>query len=170
MNKEVLDEVKRLYVNDHLTMVEISKRFLVDPTTIRYNLIEAGVEIRRRWAKDTRVCRGVCGKELPVSSFYGKHYVCKKCLPTYQREKGYAIKKNFGITREEYISILEKQEYKCAVCGKSQDENGVELAVDHDHNTGNVRGLLCRKCNLGLGYFQDSQQYLQSAIKYLSNR
>lgn len=52
----------------------------------------------------------------------------------------------------------------CAICG-----DGGRLVVDHDHVTGHTRGMLCGKCNTGLGMFKDSQKHLQSAIDYLRN-
>jgi hypothetical protein len=65
------------------------------------------------------------------------------------------------MTQEEYDALLQAQEGKCKICGAPP------TAVDHDHETGEVRGLLCRACNLGLGYFKDSAELLQRAIAYL---
>lgn len=78
-----------------------------------------------------------------------------------------AYQRDFGITLEDYNTQLEAQKHKCAICG-SKDENK-ELAVDHCHATGKVRGLLCWRCNGTLGKFEDNVELLQSAINYLNN-
>lgn len=84
-------------------------------------------------------------------------------------DKGYAgyLKRIYGITIKEYYKMLEDQGGGCAVCGKTPGENGRRLAVDHDHETGEVRGLLCSSCNTGLGNFKDDPQLLESAMYYL---
>ena len=75
--------------------------------------------------------------------------------------------KRFGITPEVYDKILTKQKGVCAICGKIESrKNKKALAVDHCHNTGKIRGLLCSKCNIGLGYFSTADE-LRLAIKYL---
>ena len=70
----------------------------------------------------------------------------------------------------EYEKISESQKGLCKICRKSKDENGKtkkNLAVDHCHETGKVRGLLCMICNTGLGKFNDDPDILERAIKYL---
>lgn len=75
--------------------------------------------------------------------------------------------KIYGITPQIYNDIFEKQNGVCAICGNIQDrKNRKMLAVDHCHNTGKVRGLLCDKCNIGLGHF-DNVKDLELAINYL---
>ncbi len=73
----------------------------------------------------------------------------------------------YGITLEDYNQMFIEQEGKCAICGKHQSELQRALFVDHDHNTGEVRGLLCNNCNAGVGYFEDKPDYLEKAIAYL---
>ena len=76
----------------------------------------------------------------------------------------YSLKRKFKITLEEYQQMEQNQGGVCAICG------GVctrKLAVDHDHATGKVRGLLCNNCNRGLGHFKDNLENLQQAINYL---
>ena len=76
--------------------------------------------------------------------------------------------KKFGITLEEFNSILTQQDGKCAICGYSDrsDKNFFPV-VDHDHLSGKVRGLLCMNCNMGIGKFKDDISRLKSAINYL---
>ena len=76
------------------------------------------------------------------------------------------VSKLYGLTREEYDQMVEDQGGKCAICG-SFGNSRKSLAVDHDHRTGKVRGLLCEHCNNGLGCFLDDVRLLIKAIKYL---
>lgn len=69
--------------------------------------------------------------------------------------RGVHLKAKFGITPEDYDVMLRKQHGKCAVCRQPEKVVGKSLAVDHDHNTGKVRGLLCGSCNQLLGIFED---------------
>ena len=71
------------------------------------------------------------------------------------------------ITLEQYNSIFDKQSGCCAICGKHQSEFKRNLAVDHDHKTGKIRGLLCHKCNLLLGYSSENIDVLNNSINYL---
>lgn len=75
------------------------------------------------------------------------------------------VYKTYGLSPGNYSDMLEAQEYVCAIC-QGIDENKF-LAVDHCHETGKVRGLLCLKCNTGLGYFRDNVYSLKKAAKYL---
>ena len=78
-----------------------------------------------------------------------------------------AIIRKFGLTLEQYNKLLEKQNNCCAICGKHQSELKRALAIDHNHTTGKIRGLLCYKCNLGLGYF-NNKNILNNAGSYLN--
>ena len=69
----------------------------------------------------------------------------------------------YGITLERYREMQEEQLGQCAICGKVSDT----LFVDHDHASGQVRGLLCRDCNTGVGMFGDCTSNLERAIDYL---
>jgi hypothetical protein len=69
---------------------------------------------------------------------------------------------------EELIALLKKSDGKCAICGKIEDDSQYgRNHVDHCHNTGKLRGMLCPNCNIGLGAFNDSFELLSKAIKYL---
>lgn len=72
------------------------------------------------------------------------------------------------ISVERYHEMHRDQDGHCKICGRSEAENGKALAVDHDHSSGRVRGLLCDDCNIALGRFQDSPDVLRRAIDYLS--
>ncbi|MBA2724748.1 MAG: endonuclease VII domain-containing protein [Actinobacteria bacterium] len=72
----------------------------------------------------------------------------------------------YGLTEEMYAALLAVQDNVCAIC-KQQCPSGRALAIDHDHETKVVRGLLCCNCNHGLGQFKDEPALLQTAIDYL---
>jgi Autographiviridae endonuclease VII len=80
----------------------------------------------------------------------------------------------FGITPEEYERRLEEQGGVCAICRQPETVTWKgkvrALAVDHDHETGEVRGLLCLKCNRGIGYFDDDADRLMAAVAYVLSR
>ena len=88
----------------------------------------------------------------------------------YQRER------SLGITAIQTNNLLDRQGFQCAICGQPDGSGGMEsrrLASDHCHYAGHVRGMLCTRCNIGLGYFRDlstkrdSITNLQNAIQYL---
>lgn len=77
------------------------------------------------------------------------------------------LKKNYGLTVEQFETFYSNQKGCCACCGKHESEFKRRLHVDHDHKSGQVRALLCTRCNPGLGYFEDSIEKLEMAITYL---
>ena len=95
-------------------------------------------------------------KKKNSNEYYGKQVVWNRWSN---------LKKLYGLTKDDYQWLLEKQGFKCAICGCQQSEK--MLAVDHDHVTGLVRGLLCSPCNAGLGSLGDSVTGLKRAIDYL---
>ena len=131
--------------------------------------------------EETKVCTE-CGEEFPATlEFFsknklGKHWLQPKCRPCRNSlyrldgrlggEKVWEdnIQRKYGITKEDYTGILEKQNSCCAICGTSGTR---KLCVDHNHDTGKVRGLLCDMCNSALGFFKDSKLTLSSAVEYL---
>jgi len=85
---------------------------------------------------------------------------------TLEYRRRISLIKEFGISLEQYNATLKQQKGVCAICRK-KCKSGRRLAVDHCHKTGMNRGLLCSKCNRGLGLFNDSPKLLLAAIKYL---
>jgi hypothetical protein len=81
------------------------------------------------------------------------------------------LKKKYGLTPEAYDVLLNAQDFKCRICRELQVGTGKDsyrgMAVDHDHKTCRVRGLLCTRCNLMLGYAVDNPTILLRAIQYL---
>ena len=145
------------------TLSELGKEFTTSCVTIRNKLLGAGISMRRTWASKIRECR-MCHEVKSIDNFSGKAYVCNKCRPQWNRIKGYTFKK-FGITYQDYLNILENQDNKCAICHKPFIDKTPH--VDHDHRTGEVRGLLCSGCNTSLGHF-DNQDILKGIIAYIA--
>lgn len=99
-----------------------------------------------------------CWENLPKSAFHGAMRWCKSCA------KARRMLKKYGITPEDYENMVKKQGGKCLVCRKGQDKR---LVIDHDHVSGQVRGLLCNNCNAGIGFMQDRPDLLVYAAQYL---
>lgn len=100
------------------------------------------------------------------------HYCSQLCAENAASEK--YLWQTYKISLNDYLSLYEKQDKKCAICGsfgfKMQAHHKLLLVVDHDHATGKVRGLLCHNCNRGLGLLQDSSDNLLAAIGYILNK
>lgn len=82
-------------------------------------------------------------------------------------KKNTNLKKNYGITLDDYNRMFQEQNGCCKICGKHQQDLKASLHVDHNHMTGKVRGLLCHHCNVGIGHFEDNIVLLSNAITYL---
>ena len=134
----------------------------------------------------------VCGERKSFSDFYnfknksdGKSYRCKVCddvakkkwssenpQRAYESTRGRNLKYYFGMSLQDYKDMLESQGGKCAICGVTEnnttgDRKDWNFAVDHNHDTRQVRGLLCNHCNRGLGLLRDNAALLRKAADYL---
>lgn len=98
-----------------------------------------------------------------------RNKICRKTAPSASLEKRRIglLKYHYSITLNEYNDMFEKQNGCCKICFRHQSEFKKSLAVDHDHKTGKIRGLLCSHCNRGLGSFYDNVEILKNAINYL---
>lgn len=88
------------------------------------------------------------------------------------KTKDKVLRRDFGISLNEYNQMLTQQNNRCKICNKEETgkhQSGIvrRLAVDHCHTTGKIRGLLCTNCNQALGKFKDSEELLLNAINYL---
>jgi hypothetical protein len=123
-----------------------------------------------------KVCN-TCHRSLPLSEFYknkatpdGLQYPCKSCDNKKRKSKPFRkysysrkLQEKYKLSVNEYERMLHDQKGMCLICLENKP-----LVVDHDHKTGQVRGLLCQTCNSGLGMFKDSIDYLKGAIDYLT--
>lgn len=113
----------------------------------------------------TRECQ-TCQIRLDLQQFTmnkNNNYTCNKCHNL----------RRFGINYKDYVRMLDEQNGGCAICGNCESTANVRgktslLAVDHNHETGKVRGLLCGKCNKAIGLLNDNPQLLQNSINYLT--
>ena len=128
-----------------------------------------------------------CGKDIPRKNYPPGHYsrlvTCSyKCagaiktrppeekkLTRQQGSRQYSLRVNYGITIEEYDEVVTHQGGGCAACGHTYTGHGRRLAVDHDHQTGVTRGMLCPMCNRGMSFFKDNPDALEAAAAYLRN-
>ena len=78
-------------------------------------------------------------------------------------------KRKYGITLEDYNRMFAEQKGRCAICETHQCDTGRAFAVDHDHKTGKVRGLLCQACNTAIGKLQDDPKLIQRAAEYVAS-
>ena len=116
----------------------------------------------------------VVGENWTIGSVKSYSYLCQTCRSGYNKNRYTSevrerfLKEKYGITQEDYDALLDIQEGGCKICGWTPPKEK-SLCVDHCHDTGEVRGLLCNHCNSGLGYFRDNQEVLFSAIAYLEH-
>lgn len=120
---------------------------------------------------ERRNCRE-CLVEKPLIRFElsGKGYrrnICMACRSARKRTRRSA--KIYNMSYQELLIIKESQDYRCAICNVHEENESKALAIDHDHDTGRVRGYLCMKCNRGIGFLQDSVEILTKAIEYLNS-
>jgi len=115
----------------------------------------------------TQTC-SICQTEKPLDAFYirkesgNPRKECKECMIEMHRYR------KLGVCNIKYEEMLTSQKGACAICfSKLNSSRYTKLAVDHDHTTGLVRGLLCMNCNTALGLMKDSAERLISASKYL---
>jgi len=130
-----------------------------------------------------------CLSTKPISEFYkekgtkdGYRNHCKSCrrkdwnnwrnenkdhLKRYMRD--FFLKRNYGISIEKYEEMYNSQNGKCYICGSHSDDQDKGLSVDHCHDSGQIRKLLCGNCNTALGSFKDSIDILKKAISYLED-
>lgn len=128
-----------------------------------------------------------CKEIKPFSFFHkginykdGYRSKCKPCVSVYhkkrnknpevkERARANSYKTKYGITTNQYDEMLKQQNGVCKICGSAESKRGDHrLMVDHDHVTGEVRGLLCNPCNAAIGLLGDNISTLQNAINYLS--
>jgi len=144
------------------------------------NLCQAHYDRKRRYGDfytrpDFLQCQS-CKAEFKVYKQGNLPKYCQSCSIDHHRTKQRndrrrkGLWENYKITLVEYEILYKKQKGLCKICKEKTTGRGAvknTLAVDHDHKTGKIRGLLCIHCNTGLGLFRDNQSLLNEAINYL---
>jgi hypothetical protein len=110
---------------------------------------------------------GVAGRCRECQSIYHKQWYTKNKERMKERFRRNNYFSRYNITIADYEKLLEKQNNSCAICYSKTGSANKRLAVDHNHQTGIIRGLLCDECNTGLGKFKDNPSLLTNAIAYL---
>lgn len=177
MTPEVHAKMLELYQSGH-TMEEIEITLGVSRALVCRALKAAGVIARPAAQRDirvvrdgTQVCR-CCGERKPFSQFSKKGPGSRVLLDvgTYCLRCQYYkhVERTFGVTKQQFFDMLDAQGNACAICREALDlAQRMAVHVDHDHKTGQVRGLLCHLCNKGLGHFRDNTNFLHAAVAYL---
>jgi hypothetical protein len=163
--------VKKTYIHakdrvDGVERIKLGKK----PNT--YNL-----KIESRTCTKCNIVKDSCEFHKKKTGSYGIDTICVICKNAYGREyakkrckkaiKNGWLKSHYNITLEDYNKLLKMQNNCCAICSLNQSENKKAFAVDHNHKTGKVRGLLCSLCNQGIGFLKDDIKILKRAMKYL---
>lgn len=86
------------------------------------------------------------------------------------KSKGYSLKNLYGLTVEQFANMKALQNYSCKICKTHESNLKRKLFVDHCHETGKIRGLLCQSCNTMIGTAKDNVLVLQAGIDYLSGK
>jgi hypothetical protein len=184
MPSEITDSEIRAIIakyNGGATLRQLGERYSVSRMRIKRMLESHNVPMRQPGRRQiTSLSERKCWKCKTVKEIAkfmrskrqpsGYDYTCKSCRKQWNREN--SLKKTYGITVELYAAMVAEQGGHCAICGQPESRFrgscAIELAVDHCHNSGLVRGLLCGRCNTALGLMRDDVQVLQKAIDYLS--
>lgn len=98
--------------------------------------------------------------KLKANAYAKKRYSLKK-----EQIRDYQLRKDYGISLEQYNLMLDNQNGKCSLCESLPGPK--RLAVDHDHVTGKVRSLLCNHCNVGIGHLKDNPELIEKAAIYI---
>jgi len=107
---------------------------------------------------------------------YNFNYAHKKACKKYRKNnpdkvKDVSLRYEFDISLKEYEKIFEEQKGLCAICGNPEKEKRasrlIRLAIDHNHQTGKIRELLCKRCNVVLGFVEEDIDLLLNFINYL---
>lgn len=122
--------------------------------------------------KYKRVCP--CGVEFETNH-KRKIFCNRRCLDARNHnspdwndiQRNYKYIKNYNITLDTYNNILKNQNGCCAICGMPEWASKKKLHVDHDHESGTIRGILCAGCNLGIGMFKHDPDLLIKALNYV---
>lgn len=132
-------------------------------------------ECQNNYARDFR-SKNVAESRRKANAYYQANAAHKQAIAREwrartgraDRERAWKLAKTYGISLDGYQALLVAQGGVCAICKRPPRGRRKYLAVDHDHETGKIRGLLCTTCNVGLGALSDSPDLLRAALVYLA--
>lgn len=135
-----------------------------EPSNIRGKCVSCNKNKQARFKQSGKTryrayCQGCNNKKYKIKQAYTKKQL-----------QGYAYAqrlRKYGITAEQHQQMMTDQSLQCAICQKPEIEEGRKFAIDHCHDTGKVRGLLCWHCNTAIGKLEDSPERLRRAASYL---
>lgn len=121
------------------------------------------------WRSNNRGKVAACKKRYYMRNWeairkHRKEYMATRKVEASEYRRRWNLAKRYGITMEQYADMWERQGEACGLCGRSSKR----MVVDHDHNTGKVRGILCVRCNVCLGGLGDNLDGAIRAVRYLS--
>lgn len=132
--------------------------------------MSARIEHTVRRGVEGKQCKD-CDEWLPLwdygkrsAAWDGLEYRCRECFSLVNRRAN--LKKNYGLSVDEYAVMVERQAGVCACCGEPCSK-WANLSVDHDHDTGAVRALLCHKCNTALGLLDEDPNKIEALAAYV---
>jgi hypothetical protein len=134
--------------------------------------IKRGRYLDKRQNKVYSYCKP-CRNELSNIRYHNKREHIRQQANKWHLQNGVKkarlrhVKNKYKLSEVDYVKLEQDCNNQCMICHGSPDRN--YLCIDHDHKTKKVRGLLCTRCNAGIGNFKDSLRLLESAIKYLEN-
>jgi hypothetical protein len=134
----------------------------------KYNTSEVGrkkCRDYRRSEKGKKASRDYISSEIGIIK--RKAYTkSKKAIDNRRKSRLWG---DYRITEHEYTDMLDLQNGRCCICGHT-NKSGKKLFVDHDHDTGKIRGLLCARCNIALGMLRESFPYADNLCEYILDR
>lgn len=179
INEQQIQEVVKAYEQTG-SIALAAKRSGVAETTASDCLVALGHHKRKKRIvapEGMKYC-GRCEHFLPEDEFWargtkGKDAWCKSCNNA--RNRPHSLKHTLGrlgVTTAQHEHITQQQQGCCAICNAEDGHTSktgykARLSLDHNHTTGELRGLLCNRCNRGLGFFSDSAELLFKAMHYL---
>lgn len=174
-NKETLI---KMYVEDHMSMGDISNIVskMTDTQRKGWRCITKDISkflkangVKIRIGRYTKLICDVCNTSFHVRVSKSKKLVkvCFTCAPFDGTPKWRGIAQAYGMSKAQYECILETQRNCCALCLREFDDNKKRPVLDHDHQTGRARGLVCIPCNSALAFIDD-KAWLDRALQYVN--
>jgi len=167
-----MDTMETLYASG-LSIREVSRRTGMAFGTVRHQLAAKGLHrICHKRIRNGRARCNACGEWKALDQFPSLVHGTYRCRPCIRVFAELQQLRRQGCSTNQYRTLFEAQGGRCAICGvgeghRSRYGKACRLAIDHNHRTGQVRGLLCNNCNRGLGRFKDSIEFLEAAVRYL---